>query len=110
MNRKEKYIELLKNDRWIDKRNHIYIRDNYRCAKCGIGNKTLQVHHKVYVSKSNPWEIDDRHLITVCVDCHNAIHKSKKIKTIPINKKINKEKKLIKYKKEVEKWRKIYPI
>lgn len=108
MGRKEKYIELLQDDRWIQKRNVIYKRDNYRCLRCGIGNKTLHVHHKVYIRNAFPWDIDDRHLMTVCSNCHESIHKSKKIKTI--SNKSKSDKKLIKYKKEVKKWRKIYPI
>lgn len=112
MTRSEKYLQLLKDERWIEKRKYIYQRDNYKCKICDLGNRILQVHHKIYISKLNPWEVPDKHLITVCVNCHSNIHKTKKIKTIS-NKKLKNEaikmKKLIKFKKLANDTKRLYP-
>ena len=108
MNRKEKYLQLLKDERWLEKRKYIYQRDNYRCKICGLGNRTLQVHHKVYFSKTYPWDVPDKHLITVCLKCHEHIHNTKKIKTISNKKIINdarKAKKLEKFKRLAEEYK-----
>ena len=113
MNRKEQYLQLLRDDRWASKRKEIYIRDGYKCKVCGLGNRVLQVHHKVYYSKTNPWDIPDQFLVTVCVKCHQHIHNTKKIRTIS-NKKITTEakkmKKLLKFKKLAEETKKKYRL
>lgn len=105
MTRKEKYKLLLLDSRWIDKRNKIFRRDKFQCKKCKNKNVQLQVHHKVYISGMDPWEISDKHLITLCSICHEYIHSIKKIKTIQPTKSQKEQKKkkikLEKYKKKV---------
>jgi len=74
------YYDLLKDDRWLNKREEILIRDNYKCVSCNnkaddlpaIGNK-LHVHHIVYKKGLKPWEYDDDDLITLCDECHKYI-------------------------------------
>lgn len=39
----------------------------------------IHVHHTYYVSNNLPWEYDTDSLITVCSDCHKAIHKNEVI-------------------------------
>ncbi|NML39626.1 hypothetical protein HHL17_20670 [Chitinophaga sp. G-6-1-13] len=36
----------------------------------------IHVHHTYYVLNNLPWEYDTGSLITVCSDCHKAIHKN----------------------------------
>jgi hypothetical protein len=66
------YSEKLKDPRWQKKRLEIFNRDNWTCLKCGSSTKTLVVHHLKY--KSDPWEIEDEFLKTLCEDCHNESH------------------------------------
>ncbi len=39
----------------------------------------LHVHHKYYIHNQLPWEYLDKAIITICHDCHFAIHATKKI-------------------------------
>lgn len=72
---KVRYSEKLKNPLWQKKRLLIFERDGFRCTKCGSDKKTLHVHHKRYLEGHNPWEYEDRDLITLCEDCHTREHK-----------------------------------
>lgn len=39
--------------------------------------KTLHVHHRVYSKqKANPWDYQDKVLITLCEDCHKLVSES----------------------------------
>lgn len=62
------YTEILKDPRWQKKRLKIMERDEFTCRHCLSSDKTLHVHHIKYYG--NPWEIDDKFLITLCDDCH----------------------------------------
>lgn len=85
------YRELLFDSRWLIKKAKIIKRDNYRCAICG-NESPLVVHHKRYhynirrAKKNDPWDYDDKYLITLCQSCHREGHKQYKIPTININK------------------------
>lgn len=79
------YEELLKTNDWHWKKSQILKRDNYRCTQCGNKNVPLQVHHKYYYKHPNgkfyyPWEYPNSCLISVCDDCHKALHKKYKTK------------------------------
>lgn len=69
----EKYAEKLEDPRWKAKRLEILKRDNCTCQWCG-STKNLQVHHHYYVWGREPWEYDDKALITVCRRCHKWRH------------------------------------
>lgn len=47
-------------------------RDNYTCQCCGKKNKKLEVHHIIYRSQGGT--DDENNLITLCEDCHKAVH------------------------------------
>jgi len=64
------YRELLKDKRWIEKRNKILTRDKNTCQFCGCQHRYLHVHHKKYEKDKMPWEYDDENLITLCDSCH----------------------------------------
>lgn len=70
---KQKYAELLLDNRWIEKTKEIKKRDNFKCKKCG-SKKNLHVHHLKYRS-SIPWKTPDKWLITLCKKCHKKEHK-----------------------------------
>lgn len=54
-------------------RKRVLRRDGWRCQLCGSG-KDLHVHHKQL--RSQQGDDDDLNLITVCNDCHKALHRS----------------------------------
>lgn len=64
------YAEKLKDPRWQRRRLEVFNRDNFTCIYCGEKTKELQVHHVLYLSSRDPWEYDENHLVTACIDCH----------------------------------------
>lgn len=64
------YVELLKNPRWQKKRLTIFNRDDWKCKKCGDDSSTLVVHHRLYIINKEPWDYDDKYLVTLCEHCH----------------------------------------
>lgn len=76
---KKSYSEKLKNPRWQKKRLEIMKRDNFKCRLCGDTETTLNVHHLTYTNGNDPWEYDNKELITLCEHCHCEIeHLTKK--------------------------------
>lgn len=67
------YSEKFKDPRWQKKRLEILNRDKFKCRVCKSDKKTLHVHHFVYLIGRDPWEYDDKILITLCEDCHEFI-------------------------------------
>ena len=74
-----KYSELLKDQRWQDKRKEILKRDNHECQYCGLGLRRVNVHHLIYIKGLKPWEYDNELLITLCDIHHELIHDINKI-------------------------------
>jgi len=72
-NYKQDYSELLRNPKWQRKRLEIMQRDNWRCKSCDDDNSELHVHHLQYTA-DNPWDEPIENLITLCDNCHKAIH------------------------------------
>lgn len=70
------YAQKLLDPRWQRKKNGILDRDDYTCQKCGSKEKTLHVHHKIYIYGNSPWDYDDVFLETLCLDCHKEEHLS----------------------------------
>jgi hypothetical protein len=63
------YKEKLKSPKWQRKRLEILQRDEFKCKNCNSDEKTLQIHHLEY-NNCEPWEYENRYLITLCEDCH----------------------------------------
>lgn len=85
------YEKLLHDERWINKRNEILKRYNYKCTYCGSSNK-LQIHHLLYYKYPNdklvnPWDYPNDKLRTLCDRCHKKQHKKVKTKIyyVPYN-------------------------
>lgn len=76
------YTDKLKDPRWQKKRLEIFDRDNWTCRICSDKKDSLHVHHKRYISGLNPWEYDDKLLLTVCETCHIVIEDAKKRKDL----------------------------
>lgn len=70
MKKEDSYRELLKDPRWIKKRNEILTRDENTCQYCGRSDRYMHVHHNLYVKGRKPWEYDNKDLITLCNRCH----------------------------------------
>lgn len=49
MKKQNDYQELLKDPKWISKRNQILSRDKNTCQFCGCQDRYMQVHHKRYI-------------------------------------------------------------
>lgn len=73
------YAEKLRSPLWQRKRLKIMERDNFKCTHCGVGDKTLNVHHGYYESNKNPWDYADETLHTLCEKCHHDVEKLKRI-------------------------------
>jgi len=65
---KTPYQKKLLDPRWQKKRLEILGRDRFTCRVCWDTERTLHVHHKRY--NGNPWEAEDKDLITLCESCH----------------------------------------
>lgn len=70
------YNEILKDHRWIKRRNEILTRDKNTCQFCGAQDKYLHVHHKEYFDGFLPWEYQDDMLVTLCNECHKHFHEN----------------------------------
>lgn len=68
------YAEKLKRPEWQRKRLEVLERDKWTCQGCGHKDKSLQVHHRLYITGAAPWMYVDAALITLCDDCHGEWH------------------------------------
>ena len=67
-----KYADKLKDPRWQKKRLEIMNRDGFACVRCHKDFETLHVHHLKY--SGEPWEADNKDLMTLCESCHESEH------------------------------------
>ena len=57
---------------YANAREHALVRDKYTCQCCGKKNCRLEVHHIVFRSKNGSNDLEN--YITLCEDCHKAVH------------------------------------
>jgi 5-methylcytosine-specific restriction endonuclease McrA len=71
-------------NRYLQLRQQVLERDNWRCQVCG-SRRNLQIHHKQL--RSQQGSDDECNLITLCASCHKALHErlGKKQPNILIN-------------------------
>lgn len=67
------YEEQLKDQRWIDLRNEVVLRDCGICQRC-MSSKHLNVHHTFYENGKKAWEYPMKSLVTLCYECHKLEH------------------------------------
>lgn len=63
--------------RWLAKRKHIMLRDQYWCRECkryGRGREATTVHHIIPVEYFPEYGFTDWNLISLCSECHNEMH------------------------------------
>jgi 5-methylcytosine-specific restriction endonuclease McrA len=68
------YKDQIKDARWQEKRLKVMQRDGFECCACP-SKYDLNVHHLYYEAGCKIWEYDNESLVTLCADCHKAIHK-----------------------------------
>lgn len=73
MDRKEEYQD----ERWKARAKEIRELDGNQCKMCGATGVELHVHHLSYPPPPfHLWDAADNELVTLCKDCHVAIHKA----------------------------------
>lgn len=66
--------------RWIKKKKKIFERDGNKCVICKYQGPDLIAHHKQYhyikrlQMHLDPWDYNDKYLITLCKSCHRRGH------------------------------------
>lgn len=60
---------------YANAREHALVRDNYTCQCCGKKNCRVEAHHIVYRSKNGSNDLEN--YVTLCEDCHKAVHSGK---------------------------------
>ena len=73
------YADKFKDPRWQKKRLEIFEYHRFECQSCGSKEKTLHVHHKIYIKGRDPWDYLDEDLMCLCEGCHNTEHKTEKL-------------------------------
>lgn len=74
------YVNYLKSKKWLEVRNRVLERDQFKCVIC-LSEKKLHVHHLLYSRKTLGGKTD-YWLITVCNKCHLLIHGVEKNKKV----------------------------
>lgn len=69
------YAEKLKDPRWQKKRLEVLETAQFKCIRCGSGNKFLHVHHGYYSRDLEPWDYPDSSLWSLCEECHGHVHR-----------------------------------
>lgn len=57
---------------YANAREHALVRDNYTCQCCGKNNCRVETHHIIFRSKNGSNDLEN--YITLCEDCHKAVH------------------------------------
>jgi hypothetical protein len=76
-----KWSAAYRDSRWQKLRLEAMQRDGWKCRSCRKDSEdgvTLNVHHIYYESGKAPWEYTLNMLVTLCEDCHKAIHDKQK--------------------------------
>lgn len=71
---RQSYKTLIQDPRWQRKRLSVLSRANWHCEWCGVGDKSLQVHHGFYGKTGGqlrePWKVPEEVLWVLCDSCH----------------------------------------
>jgi hypothetical protein len=76
--KKNDFFDQYKDPRWQKKRLEIMKRDEFQCQVCGDKERELNVHHRIYLKDQKIWDYENKHLITLCEDCHRMAHSERK--------------------------------
>lgn len=75
--RRQEYLEKLKDPQWQKKRLEIFERDEWTCQICYDTEATLHVHHRLYLKDKEPWDYPNEALVTLCEECHEEERRSR---------------------------------
>ena len=66
------YARKLRDPQWKALRQRLFSERDYTCQDCGrvFGVRKLQLHHKYYESKREPWNYPDDCFKVLCAECH----------------------------------------
>ena len=67
------YSQKLLSPKWQKKRLQILNRDKFTCRLCKDDQTELHVHHLEYHKDCEPWEYENKLLITLCKHCHSEV-------------------------------------
>lgn len=65
---------------WTGKRREILARDRHECKRCrehGVYRHATTVHHMVHLREAPELALEDTNLISLCSECHEAVHPEK---------------------------------
>jgi hypothetical protein len=64
------YADKLRDPRWQKKRLQLLEKAGWSCQTCRDSKNTLEVHHKYYAPKKDPWDYQDFAYKVLCRRCH----------------------------------------
>lgn len=62
-------------DNWQEIRLQVLKRDKFQCQGCRRRNSSLHAHHRISRRAAPSLESLDSNLITLCPECHAAVHR-----------------------------------
>ncbi len=68
------FWEQYRRPEWQKKRLEVMESAKFVCEECGSADKTLNVHHKLYVKGRKVWEYERSELRCLCEGCHERFH------------------------------------
>lgn len=68
------FWEQYKRPEWQRKRLEVMEAADFKCENCDSSDKTLNVHHKLYVKGRKVWEYSGDELECLCESCHECVH------------------------------------
>lgn len=74
--KEDTYEDMIKDERWKNKRIEVLEAKGYICLCCGE-REGLEVHHTYYKFGKKPWEYPTEDLVVLCRKCHNKVHSDK---------------------------------
>ncbi len=64
------YAEKLRDPRWQKMRLKVLEAAGWKCSDCKDEDVPLEVHHRIYLPKREPWEYPLENFVACCGSCH----------------------------------------
>lgn len=68
------FWEQYRRPEWQKRRLEVMESAKFLCEECGAADKTLNVHHKLYVKGRKVWQYERNELCCLCEGCHERFH------------------------------------
>lgn len=69
------YKTFMNSNEWRVQSHRVRKRDNDTCQLCGCKDKQMHAHHLKYLDDFT--KVDDKDIITLCIECHRNLHNAK---------------------------------